>query len=600
MTTIAEVGTVDEGHLVPALRARCVLADTNAMSIRRNGNPQNVRPRNVNPQGRRLVTRQEHRRRAVHARQLRSTRNTLEPSEPHSSSLVASLTSPAPAIQPGPDSEEEVRGPRRHDRPGRPGRGRAVGRQRWPGGEPTANSHRDHRPRSGRLSDHPSDSYCNRFSAYWHAGTADCGNDNRSEEWCADFAAWVWKRAGAEVLYELAPNFLNSDSASFFVWGLDHGRGTRSPRATSPEPGDVAIYGLDATAVTAQHVAIVTSATARDDATGRDQWRRRSLRLQRGRGRDQPVLRRRQGPWRPLCGYVSPSEPSSGGRAVLTGEAARSQLGAPQPGVYPAGRAIDFFSRKVSKPFGPNSRPTPDSLYPPNGVAEVDGRRCVEHVGPGADLAGDAETPVDCRQSIPSRRARSSSHWRSPRPARPRRRGSPPAPDRRSPPGRSSCCCRRRRTRWARRTSPLSKALRWVARHPSATVAPSSWPRRGTLDARPLTLGHERADLGRWVHRVADRHAGHAAHQGIDDFVVAGRGARIRVCATQAWPLFMSALGNRAGIVVERSASSRMMAADLPAELERAALQPLTADPADALAPDSRPGEGDLVDAGVA
>ena len=54
----------------------------------------------------------------------------------------------------------------------------------------------------------PPDSYCNRFSAYWHAGTADCGNDNRSEEWCADFAAWVWKQAGAGVLYELAPNFL--------------------------------------------------------------------------------------------------------------------------------------------------------------------------------------------------------------------------------------------------------------------------------------------------------------------------------------------------------------------------------------------------------
>src|ERR1035438_7253679 len=54
----------------------------------------------------------------------------------------------------------------------------------------------------------PSDSYCNRFSAYWHAGTDDCGNDNRSEEWCADFAAWVWKQAGAEVAYELGPPFL--------------------------------------------------------------------------------------------------------------------------------------------------------------------------------------------------------------------------------------------------------------------------------------------------------------------------------------------------------------------------------------------------------
>ncbi len=38
----------------------------------------------------------------------------------------------------------------------------------------------------------------------------------------------------------------------------------------------------------------------------------------------------------------------------------------------------------------------------------------------------------------------------------------------------------------------------------------------------------------------------------------------MRVCATHASPLFMSALGIRPGIAVERSASSRMIAADLP------------------------------------
>jgi hypothetical protein len=35
MTTISEIETVDEGHLVPALRAQCVLADSNG-----NINPQ--------------------------------------------------------------------------------------------------------------------------------------------------------------------------------------------------------------------------------------------------------------------------------------------------------------------------------------------------------------------------------------------------------------------------------------------------------------------------------------------------------------------------------------------------------------------------------
>jgi hypothetical protein len=52
MTTISEISVVDEGHLVPALRAQCVVADTNP-----NVNPQSpgnsgvgaTTPQNVNP-----------------------------------------------------------------------------------------------------------------------------------------------------------------------------------------------------------------------------------------------------------------------------------------------------------------------------------------------------------------------------------------------------------------------------------------------------------------------------------------------------------------------------------------------------------------------
>ena len=53
MTTISEIAVVDEGHLVPALRAQCVVADANP-----NVNPQNpgnsgnggtTTPQNVNP-----------------------------------------------------------------------------------------------------------------------------------------------------------------------------------------------------------------------------------------------------------------------------------------------------------------------------------------------------------------------------------------------------------------------------------------------------------------------------------------------------------------------------------------------------------------------
>jgi len=112
----------------------------------------------------------------------------------------------------------------------------------------------------------PADTYCNRFSAYWQAGVDDCGNDNLDEEWCADFAAWVWKQAGAEVTYELAPGYLNGDSASFYLWGTDHGTWHPLGSHYTPQPGDVAVYGLDTAAVTAVHVAVVTGDTGDDAA----------------------------------------------------------------------------------------------------------------------------------------------------------------------------------------------------------------------------------------------------------------------------------------------------------------------------------------------
>jgi hypothetical protein len=105
----------------------------------------------------------------------------------------------------------------------------------------------------------PSNTYCNKYSAYWASGPADCGNSNRDEEWCADFAAWVWQSAGAEVVYQYINGDLNSSSASFYEWGVAHGTWHPVSSGYVPEPGDVAVYGLNAPALVAQHVAIVVS-----------------------------------------------------------------------------------------------------------------------------------------------------------------------------------------------------------------------------------------------------------------------------------------------------------------------------------------------------
>jgi hypothetical protein len=110
----------------------------------------------------------------------------------------------------------------------------------------------------------PSDTYCNKYSAYWYSGADDCGNGNLDEEWCADFAAWVWKTAGAAVDYQFVNGDLNSSAASFYEWGKASGTWHPAGDGYAPQPGDVAVYGLDATTLVAQHVAVVISYTPGD------------------------------------------------------------------------------------------------------------------------------------------------------------------------------------------------------------------------------------------------------------------------------------------------------------------------------------------------
>ncbi len=71
-------------------------------------------------------------------------------------------------------------------------------------------------------------------------------------------------RPGRRSTYQLAPGYLNGNSASFYVWGVDHGTWHPVGSGYTPQPGDVAVYGLDTTAVTAVHVAVVTAATGND------------------------------------------------------------------------------------------------------------------------------------------------------------------------------------------------------------------------------------------------------------------------------------------------------------------------------------------------
>ena len=110
----------------------------------------------------------------------------------------------------------------------------------------------------------PSDSYCNKFSAYWGAGTADCPSGETAEEWCADFAAWAWQEAGVQFTYGYGPGEINGAAVSFYEWAVANGEWHPATSRYVAAPGDLAIYGLSLGAdPSAAHVAIVT-----DDAPG--------------------------------------------------------------------------------------------------------------------------------------------------------------------------------------------------------------------------------------------------------------------------------------------------------------------------------------------
>jgi hypothetical protein len=103
----------------------------------------------------------------------------------------------------------------------------------------------------------PANTYCNKFSAFWAVGDA-CSNGDTAEQWCADFAAWAWRKAGVQFTYGYGPGEINAAAASFYKWGVDNGRWHPATGTYEAGPGDIAVYGLSlATDPRAAHVAIV-------------------------------------------------------------------------------------------------------------------------------------------------------------------------------------------------------------------------------------------------------------------------------------------------------------------------------------------------------
>jgi hypothetical protein len=116
--------------------------------------------------------------------------------------------------------------------------------------------------------DNPAGTYCNQYSAYWLGPElSECGSTgNYSEEWCADFAVWVWRQAGVDFIYgyDTADGNIDAAAASFYYYGEANGTWHASGSGYPPQPGDVVVYGMNFSTGVADHVAIVTSQTSGD------------------------------------------------------------------------------------------------------------------------------------------------------------------------------------------------------------------------------------------------------------------------------------------------------------------------------------------------
>lgn len=105
---------------------------------------------------------------------------------------------------------------------------------------------------------------CNPYTtmvAGFSANSNGCGYDttfsvrNSNENWCADFAKWVWHRAGVTA----DMNTINAAASSFYQWGLDQGQSPKADAGT-PAVGDaIAFFGPGAVSTTAyaDHVGLV-------------------------------------------------------------------------------------------------------------------------------------------------------------------------------------------------------------------------------------------------------------------------------------------------------------------------------------------------------
>jgi hypothetical protein len=146
--------------------------------------------------------------------------------------------------------------------------------------------------------DTPSNTNCNPFTAAFGRGsTAGCVARTASEEWCSDFADWVWTVAGLDT------TGIDGAAKTFVTWGRARGQFLQGINAT-PAVGDAVVWGV-LNPLWGAHVGIVVGVRGTEidvvsgnsgvSATTSGVWRS---------GYFAPASQTAQGD--PIIGYVSP------------------------------------------------------------------------------------------------------------------------------------------------------------------------------------------------------------------------------------------------------------------------------------------------------
>ncbi len=103
----------------------------------------------------------------------------------------------------------------------------------------------------------PSGSDCNPFTAtYGRGSTYGCPRGDAAEEWCSDFADWVWQTSGVPT------RGITGWAATFITWGRKHHR-VQMGRHFTPEVGDAIVWGTR-TPLYGTHVAIIVAVQGPD------------------------------------------------------------------------------------------------------------------------------------------------------------------------------------------------------------------------------------------------------------------------------------------------------------------------------------------------